>query len=112
MQMFAIALLVVFGLLLNRFNVSLVAFSAGAYAPTWIEIFVTIGMVSIGAFVFAIASRYLAVFPHSSEEKEKVKSGDTKRIGDLEPAYSTVNYTSSQIIEGKATSNSPVPRLE
>lgn len=69
MQMFAAALMVVFGLILNRFNVSLVAFSAGPYAPSWIEIFVTIGMVAIGAFVFAIASRYLAVFPHAVEEK-------------------------------------------
>ena len=114
MQMFTIALLVVFGLLLNRFNVSLVAFAAGAYAPTWIEIFVTIGMVSIGAFVFAIASKYLAVFPHPTIEKEKVKvkSDDTKKIGDLEPAYSSVTYTSSQSLVGKATSSSPVTRLE
>lgn len=111
-QMFATALLVVFGLILNRFNVSLIAFAAGAYAPTWIEIFVTIGMVSIGAFVFAIASRYLAVFPHVSEEKQEVKSDDTKKIGDLEPAYSTATYTSSQIIERKATSSTPVTRFE
>jgi hypothetical protein len=64
--------------------------------------------------VFVIASKYLAVFTHSTVEKEKVKgkSDETKIIGDLEPAYSTVSYTSSQVIEGKATSSTPVTRLE
>lgn len=93
MQMFSAALLVVFGLLVNRFNVSLVAFSAGAYAPTWIEIFITIGMVAIGAFIFTIASRYLAVFSHPVEE-EKVEKEDKlekeKPIGELKPAYSEI----------------------
>jgi Ni/Fe-hydrogenase subunit HybB-like protein len=112
MQMFATALLVVFGLILNRFNVSLVAFSAGAYAPSWIEIFITIGMVSIGAFVFALAARYLAVFPHSADEKTKVLPEDKKKIGDLEPAYSPVIYTSKQPIEGKTLTSGPISRLE
>jgi Ni/Fe-hydrogenase subunit HybB-like protein len=112
MQMFATALLVVFGLLLNRFNVSLVAFSAGAYAPSWIEIFITIGMVSIGAFVFALAARYLAVFPHSADEKTKVLPEEKKKIGDLEPAYSPVIYTSKQPIEGKTLTSGPISRLE
>ena len=106
MQMFATALLVVFGLLINRFNVSLVAFSAGAYAPTWIEIFITIGMVSIGAFVFVLASRYLAVFSHPTDEKTKVEKEETKTIGDLEPAYSTVTYSSTQKIERTNSSSS------
>jgi Ni/Fe-hydrogenase subunit HybB-like protein len=112
MQMFATALLVVFGLLLNRFNVSLVAFSAGAYAPTWIEIFVTIGMVSIGAFVFTLASRYLAVFPHMADEKTKVPTEEKKKIGDQEPVYSPATYTSKQAIEGKTSTSVPVSRLE
>jgi Ni/Fe-hydrogenase subunit HybB-like protein len=69
-QMFSTSLLVVFGLILHRLNVSLVAFSAGAYAPTWLEILVTVGMIAIGAFVFTIASRYLPVFSHPYDEKE------------------------------------------
>jgi Ni/Fe-hydrogenase subunit HybB-like protein len=112
MQMFATALLVVFGLLLNRFNVSLVAFSAGAYAPSWLEIFVTIGMVSIGAFVFALAARYLAVFPHSVDEKTKILPEEKKKIGDLEPVYSPVTYASKQPIEGKTSTSVPISRLE
>ena len=96
MQMFTTALLVVFGLLLNRFNVSLVAFAAGAYAPTWLEIFVTIGMVSIGAFVFVLVSRYLPVFSHPVHEESKEHNAPTKDIVDLEPAHSPVPYTSAQ----------------
>ncbi len=80
MQMFATSLLVVFGLLIHRFNVSLVAFSAGPYAPSWIEIFVTIGMVAIGAFVFTLASRYLAVFPHAVEEESTVQEPVLPRV--------------------------------
>lgn len=112
MQMFSVALMVVFGLLLNRFNVSLIAFSAGAYAPTWIEIFVTIGMVSIGAFVFALAARYLAVFPHSTDEKTKVLPEEKKKIGDLEPVYSPATFTSKHPIEGKTSISTPISRLE
>jgi Ni/Fe-hydrogenase subunit HybB-like protein len=68
-QMFSTSLLVVFGLILNRLNVSLIAFSAGAYAPTWLEILVTVGMIAIGAFLFTIASRYLPVFSHPHDEE-------------------------------------------
>jgi Ni/Fe-hydrogenase subunit HybB-like protein len=96
MQMFSVALMVVFGLLLNRFNVSLVAFSAGAYAPTWLEIFVTIGMIAIGAFVFRIASHYLPVFSHPVEEEKNVKEEKPKTVGELKPVYSKVSNSSQQ----------------
>jgi Ni/Fe-hydrogenase subunit HybB-like protein len=96
MQMFSTALMVVFGLLINRFNVSLVAFNAGAYAPSWLEIFVTIGMIAIGAFVFTIASRYLPVFSHPVEEEENVKEEKQKPVGELKPVYSKVSDSSHQ----------------
>lgn len=96
MQMFSAALMVVFGLLVNRFNVSLVAFNAGAYAPSWIEIFVTIGMVAIGAFVFVIASRYLPVFSHPLEEVKVVKEEKQKAVGELKPVYSKVSNSSQK----------------
>jgi len=96
MQMFSTALMVVFGLLINRFNVSLVAFNAGAYAPSWLEIFVTIGMIAIGAFVFTIASRYLPVFSHPVEEEENVKEEKQKPVGELKPVYSKISDSSHQ----------------
>ena len=95
-QMFSAALMVVLGLLVNRFNVSLVAFSAGAYAPSWLEIFVTIGMIAIGAFVFTIASRYLPVFSHPLEEAKKEKEEKPKAVGELKPVYSKVSNSSQQ----------------
>ncbi|MDX9850783.1 MAG: Ni/Fe-hydrogenase cytochrome b subunit [Anaerolineaceae bacterium] len=94
-QMFATALLVIFGLLLNRFNVSLVAFAAGAYAPTWLEIFVTIGMVSIGAFVFVIASRYFPVFSHPTDEESQVKLDEPEKIAHLDTTQTPATYTTS-----------------
>ncbi|HSM24894.1 MAG TPA: Ni/Fe-hydrogenase cytochrome b subunit [Anaerolineaceae bacterium] len=105
-QMFSAALLVVFGLIINRFNVSLVAFNAGAYAPTWIEIFITIGMIAIGAFVFVLASRYLAVFTHPIEDKEEDINKEEKKelVGELQPAYSKTPHKSLTQSEGKTSS--------
>lgn len=101
MQMFTAALLLIFGLLLNRFNVSLVAFAAGSYAPTWIELFITIGMVSIGAFVFVIASRYLAVFSHPVEEQVLISPEEKQKIGDLESALPTIIQSTMSLKESK-----------
>jgi Ni/Fe-hydrogenase subunit HybB-like protein len=66
-KMFWTAILTVGGLLLNRFNISLIAFDAGPYAPSWQELFITIGMIAIGVLVFTLSSRYLAVFPEHKE---------------------------------------------
>ncbi|MDO9086931.1 MAG: Ni/Fe-hydrogenase cytochrome b subunit [Anaerolineaceae bacterium] len=104
MQMFSTALLVVFGLVLNRLNVSLIAFSAGAYAPTWLELFVTIGMVAIGAFVFVLVSRYFPVFSHPTEENEKIQPDNKKLVEKLAPTQ--------QQIEGKGSTYSPNSSLE
>ncbi len=101
MQMFTAALLLIFGLLLNRFNVSLVAFAAGSYAPTWIELFITIGMVSIGAFVFVIASRYLAVFSHPVEEQVLISPEEKQKIGDLEPTFPIIIQSTMSLKESK-----------
>ena len=65
-RMFWSAVLVVFGLIFNRLNISLVGFDGAPYWPTWLELFISIGMVSIGALVFVLASRYLAVFSSHS----------------------------------------------
>ncbi|PKO15067.1 MAG: Ni/Fe-hydrogenase cytochrome b subunit [Chloroflexi bacterium HGW-Chloroflexi-10] len=113
MQMFSVALLVIAGLLINRFNISLVAFSAGAYAPTWQELFVSIGMVAIGALVFTLASRYLAVFPHHSEENVTMQnSTDSYAVGELNPAMVAQSPTKTQQIEGKHTKESYISSLE
>ena len=66
-KMFWSAVLVIFGLIVNRLNISLVGFDGAPYWPTWQELFISIGMITIGTLAFVLASRYLAVF---SEHKE------------------------------------------
>ncbi|MDO9087226.1 MAG: Ni/Fe-hydrogenase cytochrome b subunit [Anaerolineaceae bacterium] len=68
-RMFWTAILVVFGLIFNRINISLIGFDGAPYWPTWQELFISIGMVSIGALVFVLATRYLAVFSSHHPEK-------------------------------------------
>jgi len=64
--LYTASLLVVFGFVLNRLNVSITGFEAvqgGHYVPAWAELFVTL-MVVAGVFgVYALAVRYLDVYP-------------------------------------------------
>ncbi len=56
----------VFGFILYRLNVSVTGMerSSGThYVPSWMEMTVSIGLVAIGMFVFALAVRYLPIFP-------------------------------------------------
>lgn len=72
--LFVTALLVVLGFILNRMNVSITGMEGWAqagYFPSWMEIAVTTMIVALGIAGFAVAARYLPVFPES-EEKIKV----------------------------------------
>jgi Ni/Fe-hydrogenase subunit HybB-like protein len=63
--LFAAAVLVITGFLLNRLNVSVTGleYSARAhYFPKWTEVAVTLSIVGIGFVCFALAVRYLNVF--------------------------------------------------
>jgi Ni/Fe-hydrogenase subunit HybB-like protein len=64
--LYASSLLVVFGFVLNRLNVSITGFEyaqGGHYVPAWGEIFVTL-MIVAGVFgVYALGVRYLDVYP-------------------------------------------------
>lgn len=62
-RMFGASLLVIAGLIMNRLNISLITFNAAPYWPSWKEMFITIGMISMGALAFTLAVRYLNVFP-------------------------------------------------
>jgi Ni/Fe-hydrogenase subunit HybB-like protein len=62
------AVCTIFGFLLNRLNVSTTGFVASSgvnYFPSWMEIAITIALVSTGFFIFAMAVRYLAIFEHA-----------------------------------------------
>jgi Ni/Fe-hydrogenase subunit HybB-like protein len=63
--LFAAAVLVITGFLLNRLNVSITGLEASAqahYFPKWTEIAVTLSMLGTGFLCFALATRYFKVF--------------------------------------------------
>ncbi len=63
--LFAAAVLVVAGFLLNRLNVSITGLEASSgthYFPRWTEVSVTLSLVGAGFLLFALAVRYLGVF--------------------------------------------------
>lgn len=70
-RLFWSAMLVVGGLVLNRFNVSLLALSprpGTTYFPHWMELAITVGVVSAGVLAFTLANRYLPVTHHEAAE--------------------------------------------
>ncbi len=59
-------MVVLFGVVLNRLNVGIVSlwpYTGHVYFPSWMEIVVTITLVSFGVIAFGLAVRYLPVFP-------------------------------------------------
>jgi len=63
--LFAVAVLVITGFLLNRLNVSITGLEYSAHAhyfPKWTEVAVTLSIVGMGFLCFALAVRYLKVF--------------------------------------------------
>ena len=69
--LFGGASMVVFGVVLNRLNVSMIGlfpYTGNIYVPSWMEIVITITIVSLGVLAFGAAAEHLPVFPR--EEKE------------------------------------------
>jgi Ni/Fe-hydrogenase subunit HybB-like protein len=74
--LFAVAVLVITGFLLNRLNVSITGLEYSAHAhyfPKWTEVAVTLSMVGTMFLCFALAARYLNVF-------EAEPSGETSSV--------------------------------
>jgi Ni/Fe-hydrogenase subunit HybB-like protein len=60
------ASLAVLGFIMHRLNVSVTGLERASgthYTPTWMEITVSVGLVAIGFAAFALAVRYLPIFP-------------------------------------------------
>ena len=67
------ALLVVLGFVVNRLNVSVTGMerSSGVrYIPSWMELTVSLGLVGIGFALFALAVRFLPIFPEAKSAEE------------------------------------------
>ncbi len=76
--LFASAVMIILGFILNRMNVGLSGMEAWAgvsYFPSWMEIAVTLSIVVAGFVLFAMAARYLPLFTH---EKERVQLSPTR----------------------------------
>ena len=67
----ASALMTVMGFVMNRLNISVTGMERAAgvrYLPSWMEITVSLGLVGLGMALFALAVRYLPIFPETGSE--------------------------------------------
>jgi Ni/Fe-hydrogenase subunit HybB-like protein len=70
--LFAGALMIVLGFILNRMNITITGMEGWAgvkYFPSWMEIWVTVSIVTAGFVVFSLAAKHLPVFAHESEHE-------------------------------------------
>ncbi len=68
------ATMIILGFILNRLNISITGMESWAgvsYFPSWMEIAVTVCIVTIGFIVFSLAARYLPLFEHEHEKHPK-----------------------------------------
>ena len=69
-RIFSINLMVITGVLLNRLNVGLFSMetyfsSQGmSYSPTWMEFLVSLGIISLGIFLYKMSAKHLPLFSH------------------------------------------------
>ncbi len=66
-----------FGFITNRLNVSLIGFETYVghhYVPKWTEFSVTLMIVAMGFFLFAVAVRYLPIFPREQRAEDPVEA--------------------------------------
>ncbi|MCE5310024.1 MAG: Ni/Fe-hydrogenase cytochrome b subunit [Acidobacteriales bacterium] len=78
--LYACAVMVIFGFIANRLNVSVTGMEAGAggrYVPRWTEVALTLSFVAAGFAVFRFAARYLPVF--EQEKQEADAAGESER---------------------------------
>ncbi len=65
----------ILGFILNRMNVSITGMEAGSgasYLPSWMEVFVTMGIVALGFVAFNYAVKYLNIFEERVKEEYSV----------------------------------------
>ncbi len=68
------AFFAVVGFVMNRLNVSVTGMEGAAgvrYVPSWMEITVSLGLVALGFAAFALAVRYLPVFPEPARRRAR-----------------------------------------
>jgi Ni/Fe-hydrogenase subunit HybB-like protein len=84
--LFAVAVLVITGFLLNRLNVSITGLEASSgvhYFPRWTEVAVTLSIVGVGFLLFSLAVRYLNVMEKPVSGEGYQVSGKTSNLASL-----------------------------
>ncbi|MGA2622918.1 MAG: NrfD/PsrC family molybdoenzyme membrane anchor subunit [Bacteroidota bacterium] len=90
--LFAGAVMIIIGFILNRMNISITGMEAWAgvsYFPSWMEITITIAIVTVGFGVFSLAAKYLPLFGHEHP-------GETTGIHDLSEDLHLISEQSNQ----------------
>jgi Ni/Fe-hydrogenase subunit HybB-like protein len=80
--------LVIFGLVLNRFNVSMIGMMhpEQIYLPSFIETLVTIGIIAAHVLFFVLVAKYFPIFEHHPETVDYSLPDSFRRIGKDAPA--------------------------
>ena len=84
--LFAVAVLVITGFLLNRLNVSITGMEGSSgvhYFPRWTEVAVTLSIVGVGFLLFSLAVRYLNVMEKPVSGVGYQVSGKTSNLAPL-----------------------------
>jgi Ni/Fe-hydrogenase subunit HybB-like protein len=90
--LFAGAVMIIIGFILNRMNISITGMEAWAgvsYFPSWMEITITIAIVTVGFGVFSLAAKYLPLFGHEHP-------GETTGIHDLSEDLHLISEQSNE----------------
>ncbi len=69
--------MIIIGFVMDRLNVTITGMEASAgthYVPSWMEVSITVAIVTAGSIAFALAAKYLPVFEHETAEQEESKS--------------------------------------
>src|SRR3954452_8543350 len=73
--LYLVSVMVVLGFITNRLNVSLTGMETSAglhYIPKWTEFAITAAIIAAGFFLFAMAVKYLPIFPEHHEPKAEL----------------------------------------
>ena len=69
--LFVSATMIILGFILDRMNITITGMEASAgqsYFPSWMELSITMAIVTVGFIAFSFAARYLPLFEHGEAE--------------------------------------------
>ena len=73
-KLYGCAVLVIFGFITNRLNVSVTGMEAGSgthYIPKWTEIAVTLSIIALGFAIFRVIAQYFPIFEEHAAESAR-----------------------------------------